>query len=81
MECRRWLKKRSVKRNCFTLANGKTTPAMVCSVNYDYIILSALLISIRWMVDSLDSEAKRLGISRQAVIKFWIAEKLDDYHA
>lgn len=35
----------------------------------------------RWMVDSLDKEAKRLGISRQAVIKFWIAEKLEDYHA
>ncbi len=35
----------------------------------------------RWMVDSLDSEAKRLGISRQAVIKFWIAEKLEDYRA
>jgi hypothetical protein len=35
----------------------------------------------RWMVDSLDSEAKRLGISRQAVIKFWIAEKLEDYQA
>ncbi len=35
----------------------------------------------RWMVDSLDREAKRLGISRQAVIKFWIAEKLEDYRA
>jgi hypothetical protein len=35
----------------------------------------------RWMVDSLDGEAKRLGISRQAVIKFWIAEKLEDYRA
>lgn len=35
----------------------------------------------RWMVDSLDREAKRLGISRQAVIKFWIAEKMEDYRA
>lgn len=29
-----------------------------------------------WMVASLDKEAKKLGITRQAVIKFWIAEKL-----
>jgi hypothetical protein len=30
----------------------------------------------QWMVDSLDNEANRLGIHRQAVIKFWIAERL-----
>jgi hypothetical protein len=30
----------------------------------------------QWMVDSLDQEANRLGIHRQAVIKFWIAERL-----
>jgi hypothetical protein len=30
----------------------------------------------QWMVDSLDHEANRLGIHRQAVIKFWIAERL-----
>jgi hypothetical protein len=30
----------------------------------------------QWMVDSLDQEATRLGIHRQAVIKFWIAERL-----
>jgi hypothetical protein len=29
-----------------------------------------------WMVTSLDKEAKRLGITRQALIKTWIAEKL-----
>lgn len=29
-----------------------------------------------WMVAGLDREAKRLGISRQALIKTWIAEKL-----
>lgn len=29
-----------------------------------------------WMVDSLDKEARRLGVTRQAVIKVWIAEKL-----
>lgn len=30
-----------------------------------------------WMVSSLDAEATRLGITRQAVIKTWIAERLD----
>ncbi len=30
-----------------------------------------------WMIDSLDREAKRLGITRQALIKVWIAERLE----
>lgn len=30
-----------------------------------------------WMIESLDREAQRLAISRQAVIKTWIAERLD----
>jgi hypothetical protein len=30
----------------------------------------------QWMVDALDKEAKHLGVHRQAVIKFWIAERL-----
>lgn len=30
-----------------------------------------------WMVEQLDKEAKRLGIPRQAVIKVWIAERLE----
>jgi hypothetical protein len=30
-----------------------------------------------WMVDSLDREAKRLGVTRQSVIKLWIAERLE----
>jgi hypothetical protein len=29
-----------------------------------------------WMVQSLDREAKRLGVTRQSVIKVWIAERL-----
>lgn len=31
-----------------------------------------------WMVDSLDREAKRLGVTRQSIIKVWIAEKLEE---
>lgn len=30
-----------------------------------------------WMVTSLDAEADRLGISRQALIKVWIADRLE----
>ena len=29
-----------------------------------------------WVVDGLDREAKRLGVTRQSLIKMWIAEKL-----
>ena len=29
-----------------------------------------------WMIRSLDREAKRLGVTRQSVIKVWIAERL-----
>lgn len=30
-----------------------------------------------WMVDALDNEASRLGITRQAVIKVWIAKQIE----
>jgi hypothetical protein len=29
------------------------------------------------MVDALDREAKRLGVTRQSVIKMWLAERLE----
>lgn len=29
-----------------------------------------------WMVRLLDQEAKRLGVTRQSIIKIWISEKL-----
>lgn len=29
-----------------------------------------------WMIESLDREARRLGVTRQSVIKVWIAERL-----
>jgi len=29
-----------------------------------------------WMIKSLDKEAKRLGVTRQSIIKIWIAERL-----
>ena len=31
----------------------------------------------RWMVESLDREAGRLGVTRQSLIKIWIADRLE----
>jgi hypothetical protein len=31
-----------------------------------------------WMVEALDQEAKRLGVTWQSVIKFWISEHFQD---
>jgi hypothetical protein len=30
-----------------------------------------------WMIDSLDREASKLGVTRQSVIKVWLAERLE----
>jgi hypothetical protein len=29
-----------------------------------------------WMLEALDREARRLGVSREAIIKLWLAERL-----
>ena len=31
-----------------------------------------------WMIHSLDKEADRLGVTRQSIIKVWIAERLKE---
>jgi hypothetical protein len=30
-----------------------------------------------WMIEALDLEAKRLGVTRQSIIKVWLAERLE----
>jgi len=30
-----------------------------------------------WMIESLDREAHRLGVTRQSIIKVWLAERLE----
>ena len=30
-----------------------------------------------WMIDSLDREASKLGVTRQSVIKIWLADRLE----
>ena len=30
-----------------------------------------------WMLESLDREANRIGVTRQSIIKIWLAERLE----
>jgi hypothetical protein len=34
-----------------------------------------------WMIQSLDKEARRLGVPRQSIIKVWVAERLEKNRA
>ena len=31
-----------------------------------------------WMIDALDKEASRIGVTRQSIIKVWLAERLEE---
>ena len=31
-----------------------------------------------WVVDSLDREANRIGVTRQSIIKLWLVERLEE---
>ena len=31
-----------------------------------------------WMIDSLDREARKRGVTRQSIIKVWLAERLEE---
>lgn len=31
-----------------------------------------------WMLESLDREASRIGVTRQSIIKIWLAERLEN---
>ena len=32
----------------------------------------------QWVIESLDKEAKKIGVTRQSIIKVWIAERLKE---
>ena len=34
-----------------------------------------------WMIESLDKEARRVGVTRQSIIKIWLAERLENLAA
>jgi hypothetical protein len=51
----------------FDLAHGRRPNLESKRVNVDFPT---------WVVAGLDREAQRLGVTRQSLIKMWIAEKL-----
>ncbi len=34
-----------------------------------------------WVIDSLDREARRVGVTRQSIIKLWLVERLEEKSA
>ena len=34
-----------------------------------------------WMIESVDKEASRVGVTRQSIIKIWLAERLENLAA
>ncbi|TVR02677.1 MAG: CopG family transcriptional regulator [Spirochaetaceae bacterium] len=50
------------------LESGRRPNQEIKRVNVDFPV---------WMVESLDREARRLGVTRQSVIKVWLAQKLE----
>jgi hypothetical protein len=32
----------------------------------------------QWMIDALDRAAERIGVTRQSIIKMWLAERLEN---
>lgn len=34
-----------------------------------------------WVIDSLDKEASRVGVTRQSIIKIWLVERLEQQAA
>jgi len=51
----------------YDIENAKRPEQEQKRVNVDFPI---------WMIKSLDKEARRLGVTRQSIIKVWIAERL-----
>ena len=49
--------------------NAKIVAPLSKRVNVDFPL---------WMVNSLDREAKRFGVTRQALIKLWLADRIEN---
>jgi hypothetical protein len=52
---------------CLDLSKARRPGEEQRRVNVDFPV---------WMIDSLDREARRLGVTRQSIIKVWLAERL-----
>ncbi len=44
-------------------------PNKVKQVNVDFPL---------WMIEALDKKARHIGVSREALLKFWIADRLEE---
>jgi len=53
--------------NLVDLASAKKVNRLPKRINIDFPT---------WMIEQLDDEANRLGVTRQSIIKVWIAERL-----
>ena len=51
------------------LSQTKRTTQITKRVNVDFP---------EWMIDSLDREASRVGVTRQSIIKVWLAERIEN---
>ena len=51
------------------LSKAKRTTQATKRVNVDFP---------EWMIDSLDREANRVGVTRQSIIKVWLAERIEN---
>ena len=51
------------------LSQAKRTTQTTKRVNVDFP---------EWMLDSLDREASRIGVTRQSIIKVWLAERIEN---
>lgn len=54
--------------NDLDLSSAKRVNQVQKRVNVDFPV---------WMIESLDKEASRLGVTRQSIIKVWLAERLE----
>ncbi|MBK1673766.1 CopG family transcriptional regulator [Ectothiorhodospira shaposhnikovii] len=54
---------------CLDLSTAKRPNQVQKRVNVDFPT---------WMIESLDREASRLGVTRQSIIKVWLAERLEE---
>ena len=51
------------------LKNVKTLKTETKKVNVDFP---------EWIIEALDQEARKIGVTRQSIIKVWIAERLKE---
>jgi hypothetical protein len=63
------------------LKNAKLYPAGSYELPKKAVVPQKINVDFpEWMVKRLDQEAAKLNISRQAVIKTWVRDRLDPHH-